>query len=396
MLPIGKRRRSPKTKKKEKKVKPKGKKLIDKIQVPLSNKFNILTDNEEDISDDAIRTQKQKVSPIVVTDIDTDIQTIINNLGLSVETKIVTIGKKLFAKSAEDKKKITDAFTSAKINFFSHPDNENKMFKAVLTGLPEINTSNIVNSLKETYNITTTKVIMFNTKSHSKLYLCHFNKQEVNMKMLNTIKAVFSHIVKWQPYKPKQSAPTQCYRCCMYGHGASSCMRYAVCMLCSGNHVTKDCNVIKSDANEPIYKCFNCASNKLPYNHKANDSSCPFRAKYEATRMNARDKNKRKQSPPTENNENTAEKQNHRFVRAPQPPPLQNTFAATVSHSNARSSTKQTNTHIPMSSNSTDSNLWSLAEVTQLLLRSINELKQCKSKLDQLTVIAHLLQNACD
>lgn len=301
-------------------------------------------------------------------------------------------------KSADDKTKILQAFKEANINFFSHPDNINKVFKAVLTGLPEIDTSLIIDSLKETYDITITKVIMFNTKSHSKLYLCHFDKQKVNMKVLHTIKAVYHHIVQWQPFKPKQNTPTQCYRCCMYGHGASSCMRYAVCMLCSGNHITKDCNVINRDDNNPAYKCFNCLSNKLPHNHKASDIACPFRAKYVATRTNVRDKNKIKSTTPSQSNVNTNVSRNNRYVRAPQPPPLQRSFAAATAQPNTRIPAQaSSSTSSAFSSTTTnESNVWSLAEVTQLLLNSINELKQCKSKLDQLTVIAKLLQNACD
>lgn len=76
MVKNGKRPRpSPGKKKESKKQKVQRKfKLIDQIQVPLSNKFNILSDDDEEMSDDASRTQKQKISPIVVTDIEANIQ----------------------------------------------------------------------------------------------------------------------------------------------------------------------------------------------------------------------------------------------------------------------------------------------------------------------------------
>lgn len=398
-LKVGKRRLSP-NKKKYRKAARKGPKLIDKIQVPLSNKFNVLSENEEnDDTAGASHTPKQKISPIIVTDVDKDIQTIINRLSVSVETKIVSIGKKIFTKSTDDKNKIMHAFNNNKINYFSHPDGVKKVFKAVLSGLPEMNTNTIADSVKETYNLDISKIVMFNTKSHNKLYLCHFDKQAVNMKVLNTIKAVFHHIVTWQPFKPKDTAPTQCYRCAMYGHGASSCMRYAVCMLCSGQHLTKECTQIKADANEPIYKCFNCVSNKLPHNHKANDPTCPFRAKYIATRESARNKNNQKPSTHTQNVNNKTDNQNNRYVRAPQPTPpptTSRTYAEAVSQGNTRTANKQQDTNWNVTSQQNESNIWSLAEVTQLLLNSINELQQCKSKLDQLKVIANLLKNACE
>lgn len=238
---------------------------------------------------------------------------------------------------------------------------------------------------------------MFNTKSHSKVYLCHFAASEVNLKLLNKIKAVYHHIVKWQPFKPKENAPTQCFRCCMYGHGASFCVRYAVCILCSGDHLTKECKVIKPDAKEPIYKCFNCISNKLEHNHKANDINCPFRAKYLALRSSAHNKKKGKPTTQSLTNNNSKESQNHMYVRAPQPHPTLNSYAAVTSQTTASSSNTLNDTKKPTqaSSNSNDSNIWTIAEVSQILINSINELKQCKSKLDQLTIIAQLLQNAC-
>ena len=390
-----KRRRSPSGKKKTRKPK-----LIDTIQVPLSNKFNILSEDEtETESVEASTSRKRsKISPIVVTDIEADTTKITEDLGLSVETKIVSIGKKIFAQSAADKTKIITALGAANVNYFTHPDKVEKVFKAVLKGLPEIDTSIIARSLKETYNIDATKIIMFNTKSHSKVYLCHFAASEVNLKVLNTIQAVYHHIVKWQPFKPKENAPTQCYRCVMYGHGASFCVRYAVCMLCSGDHLTKECKVIKADAKEPIFKCFNCLSNKLEHNHKANDINCPFRAKYIATRANARNKNNRNPRKQSLTNNNSKESQVHRYVRAPTPHRMPYSFAAVAAQTPASTSNTLNNSNkpTPTSSNLNDSNIWTIAEVSQILINSINELKQCKSKLDQLTIIAQLLQNACN
>lgn len=247
--------------------------------------------------------------------------------------------------------------------------------------------------MRDTYNIQLSNIIMFKTNAQSKLYLCHFNKQEVTMKLLNTIKVIHHHIIKWLPYKPKYGSPTQCYHCCMYGHGARSCNRYAVCMLCSGNHVTKECTVISPSTENPTYKCYNCASASLPHNHKANDPACPFRTKYETAKEKARNKNKQK-STASHTIERKSTHNDHRFVRAPQPTPLKRSFAeVTASQPNATSYySTSTNERTPTNENN---DLWSIAEVSDLLLLSINDLKKCKSKLEQLSVIANLLKHAC-
>lgn len=226
--------------------------------MPLTNRFNVLDSGEA--SDTNARqsvatSNTQKIAPIVVTDVKANIQKIIDDLGIDCDIKIVSIGEKKFPRSIEDKNKIVDELKSKQINFFSHHEHDSKIFKVILSGLPQIEITTIEKDLKELKKIT-----MFTTQSRNKLYLCHFDKSAVNMKTLNTIKVIYHHIVKWLPYKPKTNSPTQCYRCCIYGHGARSCNRFAVCMLCSGNHTAKECTQITTKTENPMYKCFNCAS----------------------------------------------------------------------------------------------------------------------------------------
>lgn len=371
--------------------------FLNTIQVPLNNRFDTLSD-DEDISDKNESKKNEKIAPVVVTDINKDIHKLITDLKVNCEIKITSVGKKLFVKSPDDKIKITEALDKSKINYFSHPNNENKSFKLILCGLPAIETSNIIDSLTTSHNITPTKVVMFNTKASTKLYLCHFEKSvEVNVKSVMSIKTVYHHIVSWQKYKPKNKGPTQCFQCAMYGHGISSCKRFAVCMLCSGNHLTKVCSVINKDAENPIYKCFNCVSAKLKHDHKANDLNCPFRAKYIATIEKARDKTK--QISTTKKNAENTRNSNGMFVRAPMPSTLTKSFAETLTQASTSIKPNRRNTVLPDTNKSeqhTSNELWSFSEVAQIMLNSINELKQCKSKYDQLIVIAKLLQNACE
>lgn len=109
-----KRRRSPyyKTNKITLSKKKKAKKIdLDKIQLPLSNKFEML-------SEDEMITKPKKIAPIVVTDINKNIQKIINDLKIKSKIKIVSIGKKIFTHSIDDKNNIIDALKTNKIDFF--------------------------------------------------------------------------------------------------------------------------------------------------------------------------------------------------------------------------------------------------------------------------------------
>lgn len=372
--------------------------FINKCQIPLSNKFEALNEIADDEMEGKNEVKKVKISPIVVTTPNIDIQKIAENVNVQFVMRIMSIGKKVFVESMEDKTKLIEALKANKIDHFSHPDDVDKTYKIILSGLPECDTNSIIDELKTKHEITPTKVTMFITKSVNKLYLCEFNKNEVNNKKLNGIQSINQHIIKWQLYKPKRRGPTQCRKCLMYGHGISSCARFTVCALCCGSHLTSTCTTFPDTIENPIFRCFNCASSDLPHNHKATDPICPFRTKYNTTISSMREKSKqnKKQNP----NVNNHHQSTHRYVLAPPPAPLTASYAYTAALTNAQPSapTSLAQTFMPNFNGhintNTNQNLWSFTEVSNLLLNSINELKQCKSKLDQLAVIAKLLQNA--
>lgn len=366
---------------------------LDKIQLPLANKFQILSDSDpNNITDNNEKSARKNIAPVIVTDQQINITPILNDLKIQYRLKLVSIGKKIFFENLEDKDAFIKRLQANQTSFFTHPDDDRKIFKVVLSGLPEIETTELTNSLASVNGLNPTKIIMFNTKATSKLYLLHFNRKDISMRELRPISTVYNHIIKWLPYKPKNRGPTQCYKCCMYGHGASSCNRYNVCILCGMNHLTNDCQLQRADPKTSIvpYKCFNCANAGLPHNHKANDADCPFRQKYIQARNNARVKTHTN----TVRSPNGAQNNNqHRFILAPKPPPLTQSFANVTQENH--------NTHPSSNSNwSTQAdthcdNLWSFEEISNLLLSSIDQLNKCNTKLDQLKVIANLLTHAC-
>lgn len=392
-------------------------KFLNSIQVPLTNKFDALDEDDDNIAEsESPPPQKQTVSPLVVTDHSTNIEKIVTDLNIKVQLKLQSIGRKIICSSTEDKEKLSTALKASKINFYSYPESNNSIFKVVLSGLPVIDTKIIEQSLKTEYDITTIKIIMFKTNSPNKLYLCQFDKSVVDLKLLNTIKSVYHHIIKWVPYKPKQNSPTQCYRCCMYGHGASSCNRFLVCLLCCGKHEAKDCP--QSKAETPAYRCFNCVSAKIPHEHKANDPNCPFRAKYELARNAAKNKTKPTKQSHTPNNQ--------QFKNAAPPPPMKVSFAshfrqqshAQSTHSTAstpkQAASSSTQQHSQTQSQSTphrqqqpkrqpnqhqqenvNNDLFTFNEIADILFNSIEDLQKCTSKLEQMRVIANMLRHAC-
>lgn len=153
--------------------------------------------------------------------------------------------------------------------------------------------------------------------------------------------------------------------------------RFAVCFLCGGNHITKECKKIIQGTENPLYKCYNCASSpNLPHNHKANDVNCPFRAKYVAAKEQAKNKNMKnsstKKPAPTNSVSWVVQQQQNedRFLRAPKPP-VQMSYAQVASQRNTFS-------HFAPAESNANENHWRITEVAEILRDSINELKQCK------------------
>lgn len=386
--------------------------LLHSIQLPTSNTFAAL-DNEMDTHDQQTTTiaKKTSISPIVVTDHTTDVQAMFSELNLEkCNLKIISIGRKIFPSTAEEKEIIEKHLKTKNVDFYTHPGKSEKVFKVVLSGLPQVDVKVIETDLTA-QKVTPTKITMFNTESKNKLYLIHFNAEQVNKKTLEAIKYVYHHVIKWQPYKPKRSGATICYRCCTYGHAQSGCFRYSVCMLCAGAHLTSACTIHKKGdkSNSTSFACFNCKSAKLQHDHKANDVSCPFREKYEIARNKARTKT-------TTNNRSQANTTS--FVQARAPPPLRVSFADSMRTASSTSSRIHTNatatnntqpharaninarssypsTHSNDNNTNVNNNIWSFEECSNILFDSIERLQKCESKFEQLKVIADLLKYAC-
>lgn len=108
--------------------------FLNSIPLPLTNKFASLDEKmEDDATTNAHGTTKNKIAPIVITDFETDIQSMLTALELSeqCDIKLVSVGRNFFAKSIEDKQKIVEKLKSDEINF-SHIRIPNKKFSKLL------------------------------------------------------------------------------------------------------------------------------------------------------------------------------------------------------------------------------------------------------------------------
>lgn len=363
-----------------------------KFNVPVTNRFDLLKN-----SVDSTQIKPSKVSPIVVTagsKIDST-KDLLERNKIDYYIKITSVGTKFFIPSKGNRDAVENHLRKNDIEFFTHPSADTKTLKIVLSGLPELSIDSINSCLKEDYNIVPVKNSMFKTKNSNKLYLLFFNPNEVTKANIMSIRYVCKHHVRWLPYKPAKRGPTQCLNCGMFGHGITHCHRKTSCLLCGELHKSDDCVYTKNNEsmNQSIFKCVNCKSNGLSHNHRADDNNCPSKLKYLEIRNKINSKNRPIHSTRAANNRLPSIER-----------PMTETQRKIISYADIM---KQ-NLPAPLDVNSThrstlnfahqptNSQLWSFKEVTNLLVKYLNELANCKTKMDQICVIASLLQNVTD
>lgn len=356
--------------------------------IPTGNRFSVLNSNNQ-----APVNRPIKPAPITVTN-DTDLSAILTATKVQYRLKIVSVGTKIYVDSAEDFKTVCDALREKKTEFFSHPFGDTKTFKLVLCGLPEVPTDEIVECLKTQNNVKVTKIIMLNSQSTFRKYILQFNPIENSKTDIKNIKVILNHVISWQKTNPRKKGPTQCLKCGMFGHGVASCFRSPKCNLCGESHETSNCSFNNQDDSQRIYKCHNCKASNLPHNHKANDAECPMRVKYMEIKAAT---NKRKSE---------SVKSAH-MTPAPTPPPLVHSFA-NVAGQQTDGQRRSHNVDLTQqntfanrrnetltATQANNSELFTFAEISNILFNCVNELQQCKNKLDQIKVIANLLNHVC-
>lgn len=315
--------------------------------------------------------------------------------------KQTTLGMKIFVQSKADFDTLVASMIDKKVEFYTHRSSEEKIMKVVLRGLPQMDIDELKTHFATELNVRPLDIFLMKTKNeniHSALYLVHLNKNDIAFNDLLKIKAINHTIIKWAYYKPKYRGPTICNKCSCYGHGAINCNRTPHCLLCAGPHEAKNC-ALRTNENPSslIYKCYNCSKINAPSNHRANDIKCPFRQKYLDI--------KNKASSRSNSNHQTTPHQTSIFHQ-PQPllTPITQQTPTFNNNNNNNSNNRSSRNHqspsyadqLKYGHQATHQNedLFSINQLLSIFRSAVSRIKQCKTKLDQITVITSLLEYA--
>lgn len=356
-----------------------------KLGVNIFDQLNVKDLQNKQTTKQTSPDKNHRPPPIILTGKNNHIIKILEENGIeSFNMKNMSIGTKLFVNNDDDFAKISSYLQQNNIDFYSHGRKEDKICKVVLSGLPEISTDTIKDELAN-LNIHPIQIVQMKTQHpnpHRALYLIHLNSKETTFQDMQKVKSIYHTIIKWSKYNPRSRGPTQCRNCSMYGHGTQNCHRKPICTLCASNeHNQMSCplKALPKDS-APVFKCSYCTQNNIqPSNHRASDVNCPGRKFYlELRKPPSNQQQKQNQQQRKHNNIN-------QYIPAPTPPPLTQSYRNVLS-----SSSEQQNQQFESNVNE---DLFTTAELFKIFTNAIQDIKSCRTKLDQIQVIASLINH---
>lgn len=269
------------------------------VLLPTHNRYDILTENGAEIRLTKEVTKKVRVPPITIFN---HSATDVTKALVEAEIKDYSIkhlrhGLHIYCDKTEDFQKARKLFTEKQMQHYSHELPTEKQFKAVLTGLHQMEIKELLDELRlKGLNPTAARIITPRNagKRNDVLYVVNFEKGTVKLRELNDVRVIFHTRVNWEPYRHRNGL-VQCTRCQRPGHGVKYCQMPPRCGYCAGNHESKDCastkkaiteSATKKDSAETMEvktpaKCCNCNES----GHFATDPNCPKRAQYLKSRQ---------------------------------------------------------------------------------------------------------------
>lgn len=176
--------------------------------------------------------------------------------------------------SSESHRLIKDGLAHENVTFHTYARKDEKMYKAVIRGLPEYFEDTLAQELAD-IGFKGIKIAKLKSSKNNEAQCPPFLVQlpaGSDITKFRQIKYLGNCVIEIKRYKPNTSRGTQCYRCQGFGHSSHNCNLTPRCVKCTESHATKDCP--KKDKQKPA-KCCNCDQE-----HPANFRLCPARQKY--------------------------------------------------------------------------------------------------------------------
>lgn len=336
-------------------------------------------------SSNSVRTNNDginlKVPPIMVKSISpTQLMKDLSAHKVPAQYKLCRVGTKVVCSNKIHYDNALSYLKEQNAEFYTHDIPGEKPFKVVVRGLPDIEPNIIKRELAEHFKLVPLAVYPMTRKNEKtsqyrdRLFLIHFQRKTTTLQALQAIRAMFSIIVKWEPYRGGNRDVTQCQRCLNFGHGTKNCYMLPRCASCGQSHLTNECPPCEDPT---VVKCANCGGD-----HQGTDRKCPKRELFKQIRQQATTINQQKRTRKTPMLRN----EDFPALSSQQAPITQVTGPASAwSVQNRLVQTPPIGPQQPPRQPSSE--LFSSSELMQIFTSMTTALRQCRSKADQIQVL---------
>lgn len=255
--------------------------------IPTQNRFaglpnDVNLENNVNKCSNETNKQKIKISPLIVKEKMNNLYKIMRELKITkFNTKMQSVGIKVYCYQNDDVSKLKQHLIEKAINFYTFNESQNKPMKIVLSGLPIMPISEVIDGIKDegVSSDIIKEVKLLNIKKprydDQAVYLVYLVRGSIKLSELRKIKYILHAVVQWNYHINRRKGPTQCRKCQMYGHGTTHCFMDKKCAHCSGDHDVTCCPKLHADADNKDFKCANCSEA-----HSSSNINCSKRIEY--------------------------------------------------------------------------------------------------------------------
>lgn len=239
---------------------------------PVSNRYDVLTDNDPEMDSSSNQEPAIKIPPIYLLSSNVqNYQKILSDLQSIVKKEFTTENKgnktKLNLTDINDFRSITQFYDRNHIQYYTFKLPQDDDLTVVIRNLPcSLTTSEIQEELTNlTFKIKSVTRLL--NREKKAMPLCSVTlENDDNSKEIFNLSKLFYSIVQVEPRRKSKEIP-QCTRCQRYGHTKNFCNLTPRCVKCTESHHYSVCTKQKTDT--PV--CVNCNES-----HPANYRGCAF------------------------------------------------------------------------------------------------------------------------
>ena len=353
--------------------------------IPTGNSYTVLsnefTGNNKQHQTSAVQppANKQKPPPLLLDQNKSRAEL----TKFSTDTKVQIVSKQrkggttIFTHSINDFNTLKKYFAENKISYFTHRTADEQVSKFVLHGLDNLATEIIAENLYK-HNLkpkAIKKMVIKNKKydDHTNFLITFPKTDHITLREVKQVKIIANTIIRWERYTPVQIGPIQCRNCQKFSHASELCTLPPRCNKCAGHHSSNNCPLTpnkedKLDATK--LKCVNCGGK-----HTSTYSKCTAREKLMRTNIPQSRRSELQRPAPALRDTNDF---------PPLPPPQKSNYTREPTTSNNNFQWNFTNCN----NNNNNNNLFSATECWQIFNSLVSQMRQCKSKEEQIRAIA--------